>query len=56
MIPGERDADGDEGLAGVAQPLRRKDKTLGIPCVERQEGNRERGEREGGNGEEGERT
>lgn len=36
-IPSWRDADGDEGLAGVARPLRRKDKTPEIPCVERRE-------------------
>lgn len=37
MIPSWRDADGDEGLAGVARPLRGEDKTSGIPGVERRE-------------------
>lgn len=37
MIASWRDADGDEGLAGVARPLRGEDKASGIPCVERRE-------------------
>lgn len=48
MIPSRRDADGDEGLAGVARPLRGEDKAPGIPCVERREegvGERQSGEK-----------
>ena len=36
MIESEREADGDEGLGRVAKPLRKRDKTLWIHCIERQ--------------------
>ena len=36
VIESVREADGDEGLGRVAKPLRKRDKTLWIHCIERQ--------------------